>query len=73
MKELMKSGGFSIYLELGLTAHAHRLDMGWGTKLRYLIGLFCLSPGPASWTCNFCTVAWAQDLQGPCAWFTVLC
>lgn len=28
MMELMKSGGFSMYLELGLTAHADRLDTG---------------------------------------------
>ena len=32
--ELMESGGFRICLELGLTAHADRLDMGWGVKLR---------------------------------------
>lgn len=34
MMELMESGGFRIYLELGLTAHTDRLDMGCGAKLR---------------------------------------
>lgn len=36
MMELMKSGGFSMYLELGLTAHADRLTRGGGLKLRYI-------------------------------------
>lgn len=70
MMELMKSGGFSMYLELGLTAHADRLD-GVGAKLRYLIGIL-LEPRASFMDMQFLYSGLGPGLTGPCAW-SVLC
>ena len=71
MMELAKSGGFRLYLELGLTALADRLDVGWGEKLRYLIG-FLLQPRASIMKMQ--SVQWhgVWHLQGPKAWFNAL-
>lgn len=67
----VKSGGFRLYLELGLTALADKLDVGWGEKLRYLIG-FLLEPRASIMNMQFVQWHGVWHLEGPKALFNAL-